>query len=178
MAQNLETYARASRTIPVVHAEAFQLMLYRETETAPATAKSFPRETDKAGGRELWIWNSRDGVTPFGVGLEDAEYRHAMHGYPTRYSAVLPAQATHVFVDYDREAWADMLRRRWQRMAEHPKSEWHDPEEFKARFPTAESFAAIDTYRPGEPRLITREQFLETTASWMGRHVEEPDPPY
>jgi hypothetical protein len=171
MAKDLESYVRASRTIPVVHAEAFQLMLYREVEAA--TSAPALSAADKRGGRGLWIWNSRDGVTPFGVGLDGAEYRHAMHGYPTSYSAVLPARATHVFVDYDREAWADMLRRRWQLMADHPKSEWHDPEEFKARFPTAESFLDVEPYRPGEPRLITREQFLETTVSWMGRHDEK-----
>jgi hypothetical protein len=168
MAKDLESYVRASRTIPVVHAEAFQLMLYRERIEPGSRPGEAPFEE-----RQVWIWNSRDGVTPFGITLEGIEYNHAMHGYRTHYSAVIPARATHVFVDYDREAWADMLRRRWQLMADHPKSEWHDPEEFKARFPTAESFLDVEPYRPGEPRLITREQFLETTVSWMGRHDEK-----
>jgi hypothetical protein len=153
--------------------KAFQLMLYRE-RIAPAGSR--PGAAAFEEPRQVWIWNSRDGVTPFGITLEGIEYTHAMHGYRTDYSAVLPARAQHVFVDYDREAWAAMLRTRWQRMADHPKSEWHDPEQFKARFPTAESFLEVEPYRPGEPRLISREEFLEATSSWMGRHVAELEP--
>lgn len=150
---------RAQRTVGVAHAEAFQLMRY-DVRNEPSKPS-------------LWFWNSRDGVTPFGTTIDGVEYTHAMHGYATRYIAVLPAEATMVWVDYTPEAWREMLHRRWQIMKDRPAGDWHDPVDFARQWPTAEAFEAVDPYRPGEPMSLTREQFLETTHSWHGRASED-----
>lgn len=148
-----DTFIRDSKTITVCHAEAFQLMLYVE---------------DNGPGR-AWIWNSRDGVTPFGTSIDGKPYKHAMRGYTERYSAVLPVAAQYVWISYDRASWDDMLRERWQRFRDLPKGDWHDPAEFLERYPDADSFLSIDPFKHGQPRQMTRDEFLASTIEWMGK---------
>lgn len=154
---NPETYVRLQRTIGVVHGEAFQLMRY----------------ASKDGSKELWFWNSRDGVTPFGMTIDDVEYTHAMNSYRARYQAALPAEAEYVWVDASPEVWRGWLHRRWERFKDSPKSEWHDPEKFLEQFPTPESFEEVEPFNGGQPRSITREEFLTETHSWMGKAGEK-----
>lgn len=73
------------------HAEAFALMLYEEQDV-PAGAEQ----------RLLRIWNSRDGVTPFVVHVDDVKYQHrirSMQGpfFDLPRDRVVDAP-THVFV--------------------------------------------------------------------------------
>lgn len=150
---NPEKFARIHRLVAVAHGEAFQLMLYKAED----------------GSAEFWVWNSRDGVTPFWAQIDGMSCRHAMVGYVTEYSAVLPEEAAHVWVDYTPDAWRAMLHRRWQRFKDHPKSDFHDPAKFIEEFPTPESFEQVEPYRKGEPMLLARAEFLEATHSWMGR---------
>jgi len=143
---------RATRTVAVAHAEAFQLMRYASPD-APA----------------LWIWNSRDGVTPFGMTINDqpAEYRHAMNSYTPTYSAILPDAASHVWVDYDRDAWAAMQTRKFELF-----SAMKDRPEFAELYPTLDAWLGVSPFEAGQPRLLTRAEFLETTASYAGRYAE------
>lgn len=150
---NPETYVRLERPIGVVHGEAFQLMLYRS----------------KDGRHERWFWNSRDGVTPFGTTVDGVEMTHAMRGYPTTYSSALPKRAEFVWVDLTPEAWVRTLHKRWKRFAEMPAGEWHDPAEFIDRFPTPESFEEVEPFEHGQPMQVTRDEFLASTISWMGK---------
>ena len=148
---------RSSRTVGVAHGEAFQLMLYRD---------------DLGKGADRWIWNSRDGVTPFGLGEAGHEYRHAMGSYVPTYSAVLPDAAAYVFVDYDQVAWRAMVGRRYDHIKGSPKGDWFDPADFAERYPTADDFAVAMPFEQGQPRLITRAEFLAETSSWMGKHID------
>jgi hypothetical protein len=155
---------RLTRAIAVMHAEAFQLMLYLNEYRMDG-----PSRIAVSDGPEVWIWNSRDGVTPFGTTIDGLEYTHAMNRYLPRYSAVLPPEAQHVWVDYTSESWRDLTHKRWQRYLDLPAGEFHDPAKFKEEFPTPESFEKVAPFEHGQPRSITRAEFLETTPSWHGR---------
>ncbi len=143
---------RAPVAIPVavIHGEAFQLMRYASES-----------------GEARWFWNSRDGVTPFGTTIDGVAYNHAMNSYRPTYLGSLPEKAEFVWVDYDRAAWADMLGRRWEQFRDSDGP--YGGEAFLAQFPTAESFVSVEPYRPGEPRQLTRAEFLEATSSWVAR---------
>jgi hypothetical protein len=140
--------------VQIVHAEAFQLMCYLAVD-----------------GQSMWIWNSRDGVTPFMLLLEDKEYHHAMSGDGLARTAFLPDKATHVWVDYTPETWKTMSRSRYDRIvgrggdtAAHLLSAYPMPEDWMKAVP----------FEYGQPCLLTREQFLESQVSWMGG----PDPEF
>jgi hypothetical protein len=139
------------RWIPVAHGEAFQLMRY--------TAE---------GGPDLWIWNSRDGVTPFGTGHGGFDYRHAMNSYRPTHTAILPDEAQFVWVDYDRAAWEDMQRRRYDMVAGLPDGPYTGAG-FRVDYPTAEAWLAVAPFEAGQPRLLTREEWLLWTPSYAGR---------
>ena len=142
-----------SRSLFAVHAEAFQLMLYQPKERA-------------AIGPDLWIWNSRDGVTPFGTRYQDLDYLHAMNGYPPSYWGAIPDAATHVWIDYDREAWAALARRRYELFSARDDEYGAD---FRARYSSADAWAAVMEFEPGQPCMVTREEFLQQTPSFMAR---------
>lgn len=70
-----------------LHGEAFHVMRY-----------------EGAGGRREWIWNSRDGITPFSVrSLDGAELHHG-NWHLDRYEPLyVPEVGTRVFVDLTEE---------------------------------------------------------------------------
>jgi hypothetical protein len=143
--------ARVTRNISVAHGEAFQLMRY--------TADGEP---------DLWIWNSRDGVTPFGLTLDGAFYHHAMGSYHPRYSAVLPDEAEHVWVDYDRAAWADLQRSQYERFAGRPDKLPFGGADFRERYPSLDDWLAIVPFEHGSPRRLSRDEFRAWTSSYAG----------
>lgn len=95
-----------------MHGEAFHLMRY-----------------EGAGGRREWIWNSRDGVTPFCVVSRDGvEMQHGnwhLDRYEPRY---VPKVGERVFVDMTEELArpyaADHVERYWDH-AEYPMREMY-----------------------------------------------------
>ena len=144
-----QEFLRTTRDIAVVHAEAFQLMLYRADD-----------------GSELWFWNSRDGVTPFGTSVDGKEYLHAMHGYPTRYQAALPDEADYVWVSYSREAWAEMQRGRYQAILDRGGE---TADHMRQRWPTIEGWIEAMEFEHGQPRCISRADYLGQTDEWAGK---------
>lgn len=147
--QSPQEYIRTTRNVSVVHAEAFQLMLYRADD-----------------GSELWFWNSRDGVTPFGTAIDGKEYRHAMHGYPTRYQAALPDEANYVWVSYSRDAWAEMQRGRYQAILDRGGDA---ADHLRERWPTIEGWIEAMVFEHGQPRHISRKEYLGGTDEWAGK---------
>ncbi len=145
----IEIAARVFREVGVVHAEAFQLMLYRAED-----------------GAEAWFWNSRDGVTPFGTTVDGKEFRHAMQGYKTRYLSVLPAEAQYVWVTYDRIAWRAMQERNFEKYSAEDGVYAVD---FRDRFPTIDVWLAVSPFEFGQPRQMTRAEFLAETPEFFGR---------
>jgi hypothetical protein len=167
---------RLSRTINLMHAEAFQLMCYqprlpdeRTTKLTPGggVALHGPRPDIDKSGTPLVIWNSRDGVTPFIAHLDGVEYQHDDGGFQREFTAIIPDRATHVWVSYDRAAWRQMLVARWERFSSplHP-AQW----DFAKRYPEVEAWLVANPFEPGQPRLITRAEFLSGTPEWMGKH--------
>lgn len=148
-----EIYIRQNRTVAVAHGEAFQLMLYREVE----------------GPGEAWYWNSRDGVTPFGTSIDGKQYRHAMSGYATRYTAVLPPEAQHVWISYTRETWEKMMRDRYAHFAAQPDDQAYGGADFSKRYRSVGAWLKVSPFEHGSPRQVTRAEFLELTNEWMGK---------
>lgn len=155
--RNPEEHIRGQKSVTVVHGEAFQLMLYREVD----------------GPGEVWIWNSRDGVTPFGDAVEGKSYRHAMRGYPVRYTAVLPPEAVFVWISYTPETWEAMQRAKYEHFASRPDDEPYGGADFRKQFPAIEDWLAVSPFEHGQPRRVTREEFLATTPEWMGKPERE-----
>lgn len=83
-----------------------------------------------AGGRREWIWNSRDGITPFVVSAKDDPKVEMQHGnwHLDRYAPLyVPSVGDRVFVDLTEELARPLatahVERRWDRgeyqMCEH-----------------------------------------------------------
>ena len=147
-------YVRVQRSVACAHGEAFQIMLYTSKEV---------------GGPDVWVWNSRDGVTPFGADFQGRKYHHAMNGYLPTYSAVLPDDVEFVWVSYTPVTWEAMQRENYRRYAEVPDDKPYGGADFRERFPTVEGWLAITPFEHGQPRLVTREEYLAETPEWMGR---------
>lgn len=127
------------------HGEAYRLMKY----------------VDKAGNIE-WIWNSRDGVTPFIVrsrqGLESQHTDWAQDPFAPDH---VPNVGDRIFVDMTDERLREHLARRVELFWDHP--------EYPAskRWPTKEAMLEElfrSEKRPGQPDLI--EVTEEMHARW------------
>lgn len=100
------------------HGEAFALMLYRDDTT----------------GREEWIWNSRDGVTPFGVeGMKHADWFRDV-----RAPWHLPPIGSRIFVDLTVERAHEHAVTVYERYASDPEYR----ADFLARSPDRDAFIA------------------------------------
>lgn len=96
-----------------VQSEAFHLMRY-----------------EGKGGRREWIWNSRDGITPFCVeSLDGVEMHHGNWHLDQYLPLYVPAIGTRVFIDFTEEIARpkaiEYVDRGWDRtdypMSQHPK---------------------------------------------------------
>lgn len=97
--------------MPYHHAEAFCLMKY----------------ATKDGSEVEWIWNSRDGVTPFGVrSRTGGELFHTEWNLDRRLPTYQPLAGERVFVDLTRERAEHFARKRIELYwtdAEYPMSQ-------------------------------------------------------
>lgn len=123
------------------HREAFCLMKYKDTD-----------------GNVEYIWNSRDGVTPFGVvsfhgkGAMHVEWNH--DEYLPDYD---PPIGSRIFVDMTREQLREILKARVERDWEHPESS------LQASFVTKEdAIEGLTTsgWREGAPIVMTVDEGL------------------
>lgn len=118
------------------HGEAYCLMKY----------------ATKDGSEVEWIWNSRDGVTPFGVrSRSGAEMLHTEWGLDRRLPDYQPLPGERIFVDLTRERAEYFARRRIERY-------WND-----AEYPMSRTFASQEEalrilvegmLMPGAPDII------------------------
>jgi len=119
-----------------VHGEAFQLMQYRADD----------------GSETEWIWNSRDGVTPFIVTLRSGKSATHVDWRNDRYAPDhKPQPGDRIFVDLTPERARESAQRNAERF-------WDDP-----RYPAKRSFASKadlvdalvkDYLTPGAPDLV------------------------
>ena len=145
---DLMQHARATRSVSVAHAEAFQIMRYTSVD----------------GLSSKWFWNSRDGVTPFGTTIDGVEYRHAFGGsYQPNYSAIIPAEAEYVWVSHTPATWRAIMLARWDRFAVD------DDFDIRKTHPDREAWADKVPFEYGQPHQLTRAEFLAGTPEWMGQ---------
>lgn len=132
------TTERGARRLGYHHVEAFHLMLYRDTE-----------------GNEETIWNSRDGVTPFGVdSREGFESRHVEWERDVFAPTHVPAVGDRIWVTTTLEI-CTRFRVRYV-------EEWWDKkfagralcDMFESKEDAALELAKSDCERPGQPTLV------------------------
>lgn len=116
-----------------------------------------------ASGREISIWNSRDGVTPFGVSIDGEELEHVEWSRDRYDPDHVPKVGTYVFVDLTIDA-AVVLRTKYvEHFWNHPETpmsahgRWKTPEQ--AIMDLAESdVASFDGHTPHK---------IKVTADWV-----------
>lgn len=103
--RELDALARQAKNGGYLHKEAFCLMKYATED----------------GSEVEWIWNSRDGVTPFIVhSRSGAEMRHTQWQFDVRIQNYEPLPGERIFVDMsDGHAWL-MARSRVAAWWDHP----------------------------------------------------------
>lgn len=108
------------------NAEAFSLMLYRcelNAQTSAirqAVAEAKGEELGPVGcGKEEWLWNSRDGVTPFGIACDCGETMfHVDWSRDTYAPNFKPLKGQRIFANGTREEALYIIGRRWHSMTE------------------------------------------------------------
>lgn len=119
------------------HREAYCLMKYATSD-----------------GKEVeWIWNSRDGVTPFVVRSKSGrEMTHVQWMYDVRIKGYIPLEGERVFVD----ATHDLLRPRAEEMCKR-----HHPELGGENLEQMILNTLNQWCRSGNPTMITADEFLK-----------------
>jgi hypothetical protein len=107
-------------------------------------------------GSEEWVWNSRDGVTPFVITLRSGKEAkhvewHRDRRMPPDYR---PPPGSRMFVDMTRERYRELMlaqaRRYWSDESEfgrHARTQWASPEAMADALST-------DEWREGLPDLV------------------------
>jgi hypothetical protein len=119
------------------HTEAFCLMKYATDD----------------GSEVEWIWNSRDGVTPFTIrSRSDNDMAHVDWQYDRRFPEYKPLPGERIFVDYteedSREFRSKQIEEYWDDK-DYPISKMYETKE-----EALEGFVKEDMARPGQPMVI------------------------
>ena len=91
-----------------------------------------------------------------------------MNHYQPNYTAILPTHAGHVFADYDRASWEALHRDRYVLFARQPDTGHFGGTAFRAQYPELADWLAINPFEHGQPRLMTRDEWVAWTASYVG----------
>lgn len=121
------------------HREAFCLMLYRA----------------KGTGREEWLWNSRDGVTPFGISdaVDGLEMWHEDFFRDVRAPFYVPLVGSRVFVDLTEQRARYFADQRVERMLNNPEHAKLIKEHYASRDALFDSLVK-DMLGPGTPDVL------------------------
>lgn len=115
-------------------------------------------------GREISIWNSRDGVTPFGVFIDDEDMTHVEWQKDQRNPGYEPKPGDYIFVDMTLEVALAARLKYVEHWWQHPEYPMCEHESFKGKTPQesalmlAEEDAKAGT---GSPHLV------KVTAEWV-----------
>jgi hypothetical protein len=135
------------------HAEAFCLMQYECSP--PRTTRFGPGTPRPSCGTVEWIWNSRDGVTPFGVNCRacGGEAMHARWGEDQYAPDYTPPLGSRMFVDLTPEAAREHALANARRFWDDPTY----PASQTGRWDSVEAMAddlARAYVTPGAPDLV------------------------
>lgn len=131
---------------PYAHGEAFMLMRYEcKPRSTPFGSK------DGCGAVEI-IWNSRDGVTPFGVDCRacGGEALHARWKDDVRAPDHVPELGSRMFVDLTPDRAKVLARKTAERY-------WEEYPPSREEFATVDDLAAMlagHQHQPGTPDLV------------------------
>lgn len=81
----------------------------------------------------------------------------------------LPERARFVWVSYTPATWEAQMRQNWETGRTRPVPDDWDGPTFIDHYPTAEALIEARPFEHGQPRQITREEFLASTPEWMGQ---------
>jgi len=131
-----------SRQYPAIaagntHGEAFCRMLYRSDD----------------GTEEEWVWNSRDGVTPFVIGSRSGQQMQHVEWQRDEYlPAYTPQPGERMFVDLTPERARELAERNAERFWDDPQYPAH--RQFDSKEELVSMLTKSYLERPGEPDLI------------------------
>ncbi len=91
-----------------------------------------------------------------------------MNDYRPSYTAILPTQASYVFADHDRASWEALHRNRYVLFARQPDTGHFGGTYFRSQYPTPADWLATHPFEHGQPRLMTRGEWLAWTPSYVG----------
>lgn len=128
-----------------LHAEAFCLMKYSTKD-----------------GEVEWIWNSRDGVTPFIVRSRSGKEMTHVDWHLDRYLPnYKPAPGERIFVDLTLTKATEWARARIERDWDHPR--WPASERWPDKETAIRELAADMMEPPGQPALIEARELAEAS---------------
>lgn len=115
-------------------------------------------------GAEEKIWNSRDGITPFGISCRECgEFAQHEHWEKDVFNPFYsPPDGSRVFVDLTLERAKEKARKQvefWWEHPEYPMSQRFDNKE-DAMYSLAN--AALEEFAPHSPDLVTAEDYYAT----------------
>lgn len=126
-----------NRGRPHESAEAFCVMLYRAEN-----------------GEERWVWNSRDGVTPFQITIPGVGRAVHTDWKRDRYEPnYVPEVGSLIFVDYDPESAKEAAEQLWERWKNEPNI--LQVYESKERFLLEKAWDILTGFWPHPPRTVT-----------------------
>lgn len=134
------------------HVEAFCHMLYRTDD----------------GRVQEWIWNSRDGVTPFVISIEGRQASHVEWNRDRRDPFYVPMVGERIFVDLTEERAKEIAARKCDLFWDHPEYPAHDRFESKETFIDLLLTDMIGMGAEGVPDLIVVDEELH--AHFRGRN--------
>lgn len=124
------------------YVEAYCLMLYRA----------------KDGSEEETIWNSRDGITPFGVNLRSGKPAEHAEWRNDRYAPFyVPQVGERVFVSYTPETARQVAERIWEDWSKRPDLKESMAKYFpggRAHFVAFKAFDILQSFWPCSPNLV------------------------
>lgn len=121
------------------YAEAYCIMKYRSDD----------------GTEEEWIWNSRDGVTPFVVTLRSGKQaKHVDWHEDTCAPHYKPLVGSRMFVDLTRERSLEIARANAKRYWSEEAMSYNPQTEYASQEDLAKALAASYLQREGTPDLV------------------------
>lgn len=123
------------------------------------------------GSDEISIWNSRDGVTPFMVTIEDKVYQHVGWNGDVYDAQYMPKEGDYIFVDMSFEKLLEIRLQWWDRcVSEEANSIYFYKEYGRDKRKVCRELAMQDRIEHGEPPPDLIKVTKDFIAGWLAAH--------